>query len=463
MKLPTEIARERFAGRRVTVVGLAREGVSLVRFLAGVGAEVTANDHAPAERLTKTMESLAGVPVRYVLGGHPDEIFRDVEAVFVSPGVPQELDFLQQARRRGTPLSSETQLFFELCRGKLVGITGSSGKTTTTTLVGEMLRGAGVPSLVGGNIGVPLLERLDQIGPEDWVVLEMSSFQLETLPYSPGIGSILNVTPNHLDRHGDMDRYVAAKWNMLSHQRPEDWAIVSADDPVTSSLDPVGRRLSFSLERRVEGSYLEGDRIVLRRGTTVETVCEVGDVQLRGRHNLFNVAAASAIASAVGVPAEAMRAAVRDFRGVPHRLEVVGLVEGVTYCNDSIATAPERSIASMRSFDEPIVLIAGGRDKHLPMGEWGELIRRRVRALVLLGEATPLIERAVLQASGPDLPPIHKVATMAEAVETAAAAAEAGDVVLLAPGGTSFDQFNDFEERGDVFRRCVRDRAAKLG
>ncbi|HEX2924097.1 MAG TPA: UDP-N-acetylmuramoyl-L-alanine--D-glutamate ligase, partial [Chloroflexota bacterium] len=356
MKLPTEIARERFAGKRVTVVGLAREGVSLVRFLAAAGAEVTANDHAPAEKLAKTLEPLAGLPVRYVLGGHPEEIFRDVEAVFVSPGVPQELDFLVQARRRGTPLSSETQLFFELCRGKLVGITGSSGKTTTTTLVGEMLRRAGLPVHVGGNIGVPLLERLDQIGTEDLVVLEMSSFQLETLPYSPSVGAILNITPNHLDRHGDMDTYVAAKWNMLSHQRPQDWAILSADDPIASGLKPVGRRLGFSLERQVEGSYLDGDRIVLRRGTVEETVCEVGDVQLRGRHNLLNVAAASAIASVVGVPVESMRAAVRDFKGVPHRLEVVGVVKGVTYCNDSIATAPERSIASIRSFGEPIVL-----------------------------------------------------------------------------------------------------------
>ncbi len=463
MKLPTETARERFAGKRVTVVGLAREGVSLVRFLAGVGAEVTANDRAPAEKLAGALESLAGIPVEFVLGGHPEEIFRDAEAVFVSPGVPQDLDFLVQARKRGTTLSSETQLFFELCRGKLVGITGSSGKTTTTTLTGEMLKRAGLTVHVGGNIGLPLLERLDQIGPDDWVVLEMSSFQLETLPYSPGIGAILNITPNHLDRHGDMDSYVAAKWNMLSHQHRGDCAVLSADDPIASGLKPVGRRLDFSLERRVEGSYLDGDRIVLRCEGVVQTVCEVGDVQLRGRHNLLNVAAACAIASAAGVSVEAMRAAVRDFRGVPHRLEIVGVVNGVTYCNDSIATAPERAIASMRSFEEPVVLIAGGRDKHLPWEGYAELIRRRARALVLLGEATPLIERAVLQAPGPALMPIFKAATMAEAVGMAAGAAQPGDVVLLAPGGTSFDQFKDFEERGEVFRSCVRDLAARLG
>ena len=463
MRLPSDIARERFAGKRVTVVGLAREGVSLVRFLAGIGAEVTANDHSSAEELATALESLAGLPVRFAMGGHPEEIFRDVETVFVSPGVPQQLGFLVEARRQGATLSSETQLFFELCRGKLVGITGSSGKTTTTSLVGEMLKRAGMPVHVGGNIGVPLLEKIDQIGTEDWVVLEMSSFQLETLPYSTGIGVILNVTPNHLDRHDDMGSYAAAKWNMLSHQHPEDWAILSADDPVASGLKPVGRSLGFSMERPVDGSYLEGDRIVLRRGSAVETVCDVSQVQLRGRHNLYNVAAASAIASAVGVPVEAMKNAVVGFRGVAHRLEIVGELDGVIYCNDSIATAPERSMASLRSFDEPIVLIAGGRDKHLPMEEWGALIRRRVKALVLLGEATPLIERAVLEAPGPALPPILKAVTMVEAVDLARGAAKPGDVVLLAPGGTSFDQFKDFEERGDCFRHCVRNLAPRRG
>ncbi|MCL4370612.1 MAG: UDP-N-acetylmuramoyl-L-alanine--D-glutamate ligase, partial [Chloroflexi bacterium] len=204
------------------------------------------------------------------------------------------------------------------------------------------------------------------------------------------------------------------------------------------------------------GAYLEGDRILLRRGTSVETVCRVGEVRLRGRHNLSNVVAATAVASATGVPPEAMRVAISGFRGVPHRLEVVAELGGVTFCNDSIATAPERSMASLRSFEEPIVLIAGGRDKHLPMEDWGEMIRRRVKALVLLGEAGDLIENAVLQAPGPVAPPIFRAGSMEEAVELARRAASAGDVVLLAPGGTSFDMFKDFEERGERFRECVR-------
>ena len=451
-----EIARERFAGKRITVVGLAREGVSLVRFLAGAGAQVTANDRASASGLASTLASLEDLPVRFVLGEHPSGLFLGSDYVFVSPGVSLQMAPLVKAREQGVPLTSETQLFFELCRGRLVGITGSSGKTTTTTLVGDMLRAAGLPVHVGGNIGVPLLERLDQIAPEDWVVLEMSSFQLERLPYSPSIAAILNVTPNHLDRHGDMESYVAAKANILRHQRPGDRAILSADDRVTAGLRTVEPPLWFSLERPVEGSYLEGDRILLRRGTSVETVCRVGEVRLRGRHNLSNVVAATAVASATGVPPEAMRVAISGFRGVPHRLEVVAELGGVTFCNDSIATAPERSMASLRSFEEPIVLIAGGRDKHLPMEDWGEMIRRRVKALVLLGEAGDLIENAVLQAPGPVAPPIFRAGSMEEAVELARRAASAGDVVLLAPGGTSFDMFKDFEERGERFRECVR-------
>lgn len=437
------------------MVGLAREGVSLVRFLAAIGAEVTANDRAPAPALEKTVASLQGLPVRFVLGDHPLETFLGSDVLFVSPGVPQELPPLAEARRRGVPISSETQLFFELCRGRIVGITGSSGKTTTTALIGEMLRQGGLPVRVGGNIGVPLLEQVDEIGPEEWVVLEMSSFQLETLPYSPQVAAILNITPNHLDRHPDMESYAAAKANIIRHQRPEDWAVLNADDRITSGLQAVGRPLWFSIGRAVEGCYLEEGSVVLRRGASVEMVCPVGEVRLRGRHNLYNVVAATALASAAGVPGEAMRAAIGSFTGVPHRLEPVGEVAGVAFYNDSIATAPERAMASLRSFDEPIVLIAGGRDKHLPMEEWGEMIRRRVKAVVLMGEAADLIERAIGEAAGMVTPPIQHARSMEEAVALAHAAAVPGDVVLLAPGCTSFDMYRDFEERGQRFREAV--------
>lgn len=457
MRAPTEIARERYAGKRVTVVGLAREGLSLVRFLVGAGAQVTANDRARSDSLAETLSSLNGLPVTFALGGHPLEVFLDAEELFVSPGVPQELPALVEARRRGVPISSETQLFFELCPGRIVGITGSAGKTTTTALVGEMLRHAGLPVHVGGNIGVPLLDRLDEIKPDGWVVLEMSSFQLETLPYSPPIGAILNITPNHLDRHSDMRSYTAAKLNILRHQRPEDQAILSADDEVTSCLQCVGAPLWFSLQRPVEGSYLEGDRVMVRRGVATDVAYSVSDVHLRGRHNLANAVAAVAIASAAGVRPHAMAAAVRGFRGVPHRLEQVGEIGGVSFFNDSIATAPERSIASIHSFDVPVVLIAGGRNKRLPMESWAEVIRLRARALVLMGESADEIERAVAGVPGSAVPPILRASSMDESVRLAHSAALPGEVVLLAPGCTSFDMYRDFEERGEHFRECVRD------
>lgn len=456
MKTPSEIARERFAGTKVTVVGLAREGVSLVRFLASVGAEVTANDRSPAAALEEAVASLQGLPVRLVLGEHPTELFLSSDLLFVSPGVPQELPPLSEARRRGVTISSETQLFFELCQGRLMGVTGSSGKTTTTALTGDMVRKAGFPVYVGGNIGVPLLEQVNEIGPEDWVVLEMSSFQLETLPYSPSVAAILNITPNHLDRHPDMESYAAAKANIVQHQTSDSWAVLNADDPATDGIKAPGHTLWFSIERSVQGCHLENGKVVLRRGMSVEPVCGLAEVRLRGRHNLYNVVAACALASAIGVSVEAMREAISGFEGVPHRLEPAGEVGGVAFYNDSIATAPERAMASLRSFDEPIVLIAGGRDKHLPMEEWGEMIRRRVKAVVLMGEAAGLIEKAIIEAPGGALPPICRVGSMDEAVVVAFAAATPGDVVVLAPGCTSFDMYRDFEERGARFRESVQ-------
>ena len=436
-------------------MGLAREGLALIRFLVGVGAEVAANDRAEGAALREAVDVLSALPVRLVLGGHPTELFLESDTVFISPGVPQQLPSLVEARARDVPVSSETQLFFELCPGRIVGITGSAGKTTTTALVGDMLREAGMPLFVGGNIGVPLLDRLEEIGPDAWVVLEMSSFQLEALPCSPPVAAVLNVTPNHLDRHGDMESYAAAKANIVRHQRPGDLAVLNADDPVSAGMPAPGRQVWFSLERPVEGAHLEGEEIVLRHGGDSETVCAASEVHLRGRHNLANVVAASAIASAVGAPVGAMRVAIANFRGVPHRLEMVGEVGRVIFCNDSIATAPERSMASLRSFDRPVVLIAGGRNKRLPLEDWARLIRQRVRALVLMGEAAQEIAQAVEATDGGAEPAVLRARSMDDAVRLAYGAAEPGDVVLLAPGCTSFDMFKDFEARGERFRECV--------
>jgi UDP-N-acetylmuramoylalanine--D-glutamate ligase len=462
MRTPSEIARERYGGRRATVVGLAREGTSIIRFLAGIGAEITANDQGSAEVLSDAVDWLGGLPVRFMLGGHPPEAFAGADFIFVSPGVPQDLGPIADARQRGVPVSSETQLFFELCQGKIAGITGSAGKTTTTALTGEMLRKAGLPVFVGGNIGVPLLDRLDEIGADDWVVLELSSFQLEALSYSPQVAALLNLTPNHLDRHGTMASYIAAKQNILRHQGPEDWAVLNADDPIVAGMARPGRTKWFSLKRSVDGAYLDLDRIVLGDTKTAESVCQSAEVHLPGRHNLANVAAAVAVASVIGVPVDAMGEAIRGFRGVPHRLEMVGEVRGVAFYNDSIATAPERTIAALRSFREPVILIAGGRNKRLPLEDWAHVVGERVKALVLMGEAADELERAV-RVVGAERLKLFRAESMDQAVEWAWRGANPGDVVLLAPGCTSFDMYRDFEERGERFRESVARLRAGVG
>ncbi len=458
------------AGLRVTIIGLGREGTALARFLAGRGAEVTASDIKGPDALASSLRKLEGLNVRLFLGQHPPEVL-NCDVLFLSPGVPQEAPVAVEARRRSIPISSETRLFTRLCPAPVIGITGSSGKTTTVSLVGRMLAAAGLRTLVGGNIGQPLIEHLDGIAPSDRVVMELSSFQLEgfgaaappaqAFPpggWSPHGAAILNITPNHLDRHPSMESYVAAKANILRYQRPGNWAVLNADDPVTMGLQPlcVGQMLLFSVTRRVpSGSFLQGDDLVWAPQPGEERrVCARSDLQLRGWHNVGNVLAAVAIAGAAGAGVDAMAEVAGTFSGVEHRLEHVRTRGGVAFYNDSIATSPERAIAAIRAFSEPLVLLAGGRDKHLPWDGWVTLVRERVREVICFGELAPMLERLLAEA-GDGGPRVHTCGTLQEAVELAAQVARAGDVVLLAPGGTSFDAFADFEARGRAFRDHV--------
>jgi UDP-N-acetylmuramoylalanine--D-glutamate ligase len=479
----------------VLVVGLAREGTALARFLAEHGARVTATDVKPAEALAGSLATLAGLPLTYVLGDHPLSLLDRVDVVMVSPGVPLEIPLLVEAVRRGLPLSSETRLFARLCPAPIAGITGSSGKTTTTALLGEMLRAAGRRTWVGGNIGQPLIGCLESIVPADSVVMELSSFQLEFFApwsrterrdpaaseqdsalfdpagWSPPVAAILNLTPNHLDRHPTMEAYVAAKAHILRYQRAGDFCVLNRDDPVTrrrsEELAPVQRVLWFSLEREVpEGAFLRGDELILSWAARQETVCRLADLRLMGRHNVANMLAACALAAATGVPVEAMRQVATSFCGVEHRLELVRERNHVRWYNDTIATTPERTVAALRAFDAPLVLLAGGRDKHLPWEEMAALTWLKVRHLVLFGEAAGLIEHAMRaaqpepQAPGAGYAPrsttIHRADTLERAVEIAAEVARPGDVVLLSPGGTSFDAYPDFVARGEHFRQLVR-------
>ncbi len=442
-----------FLGRRVGIVGLGREGADLARFLSRHGAEVRVSDRADADSLRAARESLAGFDIRYSLGTQDGFALTDCEEIFVSPGVPPESPVVAMPAAHGVPISSATSLFFELCPGPIVGITGSSGKTTTTSLAASILRAAGIPSVVGGNIGVPMLNRLDEITPATWCVLELSSFQLAGMQCSPHIGAVLNITPNHLDRHPDMADYIRSKANIVAHQRLGDIAVLNTDDPISRGLAHGGRTVEFSLKAPVpDGAWLDDEQ--LRLSGVGEPLLKKSEIPLRGIHNVANALAAAAIARAVGSEPAAIADAIRQFKPVPHRLETVATIADVDYVNDSIGTTPERSCAALLAIDAPIVLIAGGRDKHLPMEEWARLIAERARAVVLVGEAASLIEDAIA-AAGAELP-IARARSFADTVPLASALAQPGDTVLLSPGCTSFDEFRDYEARGEAFRAAVK-------
>lgn len=498
-----------FAGKKVVILGLARQGLALTRFFCQQGAHVTVSDIAPADRLAEPLAELASfqdtasrtfVPARMVLGGHPLSLLDDCDLLCLSGGVSPQIPLVEAARRQGIPLSNDTILTIERSPAPAIGITGSSGKTTTTTLTSLMLQAAGwqaapagqdrLPETkpgrsvvwVGGNIGAPLIDRLQRIAAHDWLVLELSSFQLELFDkaaggrsLSPRIATVLNITPNHLDRHPSMAHYTACKANIVRWQgsAPDAATVLGADDAVTGqwlrsgrvriaagagqpALDfPLAaRRLGFGLGEPVdEGCWLRAGQLVLRLDGRERTIMPAPEIRLRGQHNVLNVMAACAtVAATNGGEPEAMADVARAFSGVAHRLELVRERQGVRWVNDSIATTPERASAALRSFDEPIVLLAGGRDKKLPWQEFAQLAQQRLRRLIVFGEAADLIADAVLRA-GPL--PLTRCRTLAEAVAQAAQVAQPGDVVLLSPGGASFDAYKDFEARGRHFRELV--------
>jgi len=450
--------------RHVVILGLARQRKALARFFATQGWRVTVSDMRKPEALQDTMRELSDLPIHYVLGEHPLSLLEECDLFCTSGGVPADLPIVQEAARRGIPLSNDAQEFMRRCPAPILGITGSAGKTTTTTLVGKMLTAAGFTTWVGGNIGNPLIGDLPSIRPTDRVVMELSSFQLELMDISPQIAGVLNITPNHLDRHKTMEAYIAAKANIVRHQQADDVAVLGYDEPNArglAMLTPAQVRYFSGIVAPDEGTFLDGNTLVLRRGGVQNAVCERADLRLRGFHNVLNTLAAIALADAAGAPVEAMRQAILTFDGVEHRLEVVRRKDGVLWINDSIATAPERVLAALRSFDEPLVLLAGGRDKDLPWQEFAETVVRRVRVMILFGEAGDLIHRHVEAALARipkeqrGLEDLVAAGTLENAVHEAARRAHPGDVVLLSPGGTSFDAFRDFAERGERFRELV--------
>jgi UDP-N-acetylmuramoylalanine--D-glutamate ligase len=453
--------------KRVVILGGARQGMALARYLATSGAQVTLSDMKPAQALSAELAALRDLPIQYVLNGHPFELLDGCDLLCLSGGVPIDLPIVIEAKRRNVPMSNDSQIFFDVCPAPIIGITGSAGKTTTTTLVGEMLmaserrKAAGqdrVPVWVGGNIGNPLIADVERIRPQDRVVMELSSFQLELMTRSPHVACITNITPNHLDRHGTMAAYMAAKRRILDFQLPEDWAVLNADNTVTAHMVSPAKTVWFSIQSQPQqdSAWLDEDgnlRLRIHERGIDDKICHVQDLLLMGEHNVLNVLAACAISALGGGSLDAMRVVANTFRGVAHRLQLVRELNGVRYYDDSIATTPERLMAALRCFVQPVVLLCGGRDKHLPWDEAVHVMAQRCKHLVLFGEMAGLVcdeinrQKVAMNVTTCD--------TLDRAVMTAYAIGQPGDVVLLSPGGTSFDAFKDFEERGNHFVQIV--------
>ena len=469
-----ELARARllpedFRGRRVAVVGLGVSNRAVIRFLLGAGAEVAAFDQGSLGAYADELRA-GGVPVAagpgYLDALDPARFDR----IVLTPGMRKDLPVLRRAAAMGVPLDTEANLVLEMATAPVVGITGSAGKTTTTTLVGLVAERVWPGSLVGGNIGRPLVEVVAEADPGSWIVMELSSFQLELARVSPAVAAVLNLRPNHVDVHGSMAAYRAAKRNVYAHQGPGDWAVFPLDDAGAAGMaaEAPGRVLRFSAREAADACVVDG--WVVRGG---ERVLRVDEVRVPGAHNLQNVLAATALSLAMGAPADRVAEVVRGFRGVEHRLELVAERDGVRWVNDSIATAPDRTEAALRTFTGQVVLLAGGYDKGLAFDELAPLIRARVRVLIVFGATADRIVAAVEAAGGGGAagaagaagagggagggpgPEIVRVRDLEAAVARADAAARAGDVVLLSPACASYDQFRNFEERGRRFKELA--------
>ncbi len=444
------------ANKRVLVVGLGKSGIAAALFLKERGARVTVSDSRDAVSLAGEIPALLDAGIMVESGGHGLLTFRRSDLIVVSPGVPMDTPELKQVVAFGLPVIGELELASRFLQGQVVAITGSNGKTTTTTLVGEIFKAAGMPTLVGGNIGVPVIDLVPESTPESWSVLEVSSFQLETVEeFHPKIAVVLNITPDHLDRHGSFENYAAAKARITERQGAEDFLVLNGEDKATQMIAGKTRAQVFWFSGRrpiKQGAFVHGESVlfVAKEGGKAEPILPVSEIPLKGAHNVENVLAAVCVARLAGVPAEVIRGAVLGFKAVEHRLEFVRSVGGVEYYNDSKATNVDATMKALASFKGGIHLILGGKDKDSDYTQMAELLRERVKAVYTIGSAAQKIERELRE-----VVKMKSAGTMQMAVSEAAAAAGPGDVVLLAPACSSFDQFENYEHRGRVFRELV--------
>jgi UDP-N-acetylmuramoylalanine--D-glutamate ligase len=446
------------AGKKILVMGAARSGIACAKFLVARGATVALNDAQPFEKWSAEALGLKSNGVGILPGEVPGWLLDNLDLVVISPGVPTKAIPLRYAERAGAEVIGEVELASRYLKGRIVAITGTNGKTTTTTLIGEILKDAGVPTLVGGNIGTPLISLVEKSRDDGWTVVEVSSFQLETIEeFHPTVALVLNVTPNHMDRYESFTDYAAAKHRIFMNQGPGDVAILNADDEIVSSWAGglQAHVAKFSVERQLdEGLFLRGREIVSRTATRERVLLTSNEMKLRGRHNVENVLAALAAGLACGAAPESMRETIRRFEPVEHRLEFVSEIEGVKFYNDSKATSVDATLKALEAFaDEDqeetgkIVLILGGRGKKASYAPLASLIQKRARRLVLIGEDADTIANELGQFA-----PNERARDMNEAVTLCFQASQPGDVVLLAPACASFDMFESFEHRGKVFK-----------
>lgn len=448
---------EGLRGRHIAVIGAGVSNTPLIGRLRQADIAVTVHDKKTAEELGSQYDALRALGVSFVLGeGYLDTLSEDI--VFRTPGVHPNHPALETVRSRGGLVTSEMELFFELCPCPILGITGSDGKTTTTTLVYEMLKREGECTVhLGGNIGKPLLPELDEIGEGDLAVVELSSFQLMDMRRSPVVAAITNLTPNHLDYHGTFEEYVQAKTAIFRYQEPGKRLVLNWDDPVTHRLHlPETTNVSWISKTKEpeDGAYLREDGMIcMMRGGESRPLMPQSEIRIPGAHNVYNLMMAAVIVQGRASD-DTIRAVAREFDGVEHRIEFVREKDGVRYYNDSIASSPTRTIAGLNSFDRKLILIAGGYDKHLDYDVLGEPICRCVKTLILTGATAPKIRACVEQTAG-EHPQMREAADLAEAVRLAAESAQPGDVVILSPASASFDCFRNFMERGDRFKALV--------
>ena len=440
--------------KRVLVVGLGRSGVAAAFFLQEHGAKVAVSDTKSEAQLQQEVSQLLDRGISIEAGRHGERTFRDQDLIVVSPGVPSDQPQLQHARTLGIPVIGEVELAFRFLQGKVLAITGSNGKTTTTTLVGEILSKAGKKTLVGGNIGTPVISLAGKSSPESLVVLEISSFQLETIEqFRPWIAAILNITPDHLDRHHTFEAYGAAKARIFENQTSSDFGVLNADDPACVALQKKLKSSLYWFSRKQpveQGAFLKGDEIIFRQNGKEQAVVSRSDIHLKGLHNLENVLAAVTMTMLAGCDPQQIKQAVSEFRAVEHRLELVNTVNGITFYNDSKATNVDATIKALESCPGNVHIILGGKDKGSDYTVLVPLLRERVKAAYLIGAAAEKIRSQIHGATT-----LVSAGTLERAVHQAFEAAKPGDIVLLAPACASFDQFENYEQRGRIFKELV--------